>query len=198
MPRRQDRRGRSKWTDGHAAILPSVMLKSDAFRSLNGNSVRILLEMLTRYYGSNNGDLSLSLRDIAQLLRMSKSTASAAYSDLEAKGFLVCTSKGTFTRGDASTWRLTFRDAGPRQGRTDEWKIWKQPPRPARVRKEWGSWKIAARRAISEAAAKEFPGTESEPSHLNRVASPNQSAASPDNRFDLEPLIRRFSEPDRS
>lgn len=164
MANRQDKGGRSKWTEGHAAILSSVMLKSAAFRSLKGNSVRVLLELLTRYYGTNNGDLSLSLREIAEVLNMGKSTALEAYRDLEEKGFLVCTSKGTFTRGDASTWRLTFREVSLREGRTDDWKNWTPPPKAHKPRRTWSGRKVAALSAIKEAAAsKKFPGTETEP-----------------------------------
>jgi AraC-like DNA-binding protein len=162
MANRQDKRGRSKWPRGHCVVLPSSMVKSDAFRDLWGSSVRILLELMTRYFGNNNGDLSLSLDEAAAHLGMSKSTASAAFRDLQARGFLIKTSEGNFARGHAATWRLTF-NASKHSGSTDEWKQWIKPARAPKARKPWGGTKAKAVELVRQAAAaKTFSGTENE------------------------------------
>jgi DNA-binding transcriptional MocR family regulator len=132
--------GRSKKVE-QFALLPYDMLKSAAWRSLGGNTVRVLLELHTRFHGKNNGEVFLSLEEAASALSIGKATAHRAFKELEDRGFLVPTSQGTFKRGDASTYRLTFKPVKGKMGRTNEWKSWHAPERPPRVRKPHGKWK---------------------------------------------------------
>jgi hypothetical protein len=72
-------------------------------------SLYVELEML--YTGTNNGELFLSIRDAAMLLRTGARQARTAFQALEAGGFIRTTRKGSRTRrGEkrlASCWRLT-------------------------------------------------------------------------------------------
>jgi hypothetical protein len=72
-------------------------------------SLYIELEML--FTGSNNGELYLSTRDAAKLLRTGVRQARSAFHHLEAGGFIRATRKGSRTRrGEqrlATTWCLT-------------------------------------------------------------------------------------------
>ncbi|PZR89622.1 MAG: hypothetical protein DLM68_05860, partial [Hyphomicrobiales bacterium] len=107
---------------------------------------------------------TLSLDEAADKPGVSKSTASGAYRDLGEKGFLVKTSDGNFIRGHATTWRLTFRNAGKGQLPTDEWKGRIKPPGAPKKRKPWGGSKAKARELIRQVAAeKTLSGTENEP-----------------------------------
>ena len=172
MSRGHNQTGRSLNPNGHFALLPCAMLKSAAWRALGGNSVRVLLELMTRHIGpDNNGDLFLSLEEAADRLHIGKATALRAYRDLEEKGFLVKTSPGTFRKGDAATWRLTFKPAKGRVGTTDEWRRWQAPERPPRKRKPWGGWKKAAHERLTKGGdPKRFPGSNVEPIGRNTVS----------------------------
>jgi hypothetical protein len=178
VPRKHNRTGRSKNPDGDYALLPYSMLKSPAWRSLGGNTVRVLLELHTRFHGCNNGEVFLSLEEAAELLTMSKATALAALRELVAKGFLRETRKGGFIRGHATTYALTFKPTGrptgepPRQPvrRTDDWRNWTPPPaKPPKPRKAWG----ATKRDMPPAPEKTFPGAETERIAKNTVSKLN-------------------------
>jgi hypothetical protein len=168
VPNRQDRHGRSKWPNGHCAVLPCVVLKSAAFRNLGGSSVRILVELMTRDFGNNNGDISLSLDEAARLLSISKSTALSAFRDLVAKGILVKTSPGSFVRGHAATWRITFKAAGGKPS-TNEWKFFVGPEARRRSRRPWGNRKRELAEVHLGVKTKIFSGTPSERKQTDTV-----------------------------
>lgn len=121
--------GRSK--PGRFTALPHTLITSPAFRSLNGSSVKVFIELHDRYFGTNNGGLVLSLGDAAKLLHMSKATALRAFRELTEKGFLRCTSKGDWYMRRASTWALTHHGENGTKGppiATNEWHKWNQAP----------------------------------------------------------------------
>jgi predicted transcriptional regulator len=101
------------------------MAKSDAWRSLSGSAVKVYVELHTRFNGGNNGELSLSLDEAARLLRIGKATAQRAFAELEEKGFVRMTKRGTWYGRRATTYRLTSKPHGPNNP-TNEWKRWKR------------------------------------------------------------------------
>ena len=115
-----------------------ALAHSDAFRSLRGNSLKVLIELATRYNGTNNGDLSLSLDEAAKLLRIGKASAQRAFHELEAKGFVCLIKRGCWYGRRASTYRLTWKPHG-RNGPTNEWKKFQRPPEPKRRPKNQSS-----------------------------------------------------------
>ncbi|MBD1544892.1 helix-turn-helix domain-containing protein [Roseibium aggregatum] len=87
--------------------LPYSMTQHPIWRSLSGNAVRVFIEMRSRFNGSNNGKIRLSLDDGARTLGMGKETVRRAQQELERKGFIVKTKEGYFYGRQASEWRLT-------------------------------------------------------------------------------------------
>lgn len=102
------------YTKAHSAV----------WRSLGGPAVKVWVELRSRYNGTNNGDLSLSLDEAARLLHMSKSTAMRAFADLEDKGFLKMMQRGFWYGRKATTWAVTDR---PLHGHlaTHDYKHWR-------------------------------------------------------------------------
>ena len=111
-------------------MLKFEMARRAVFRTMSGEAVKVLIELWTRYNGSNNGDLSVSYMHAATLLAMSKTTAARAFRELEQRGFAIRTSPGHWYGRKAATWRLTmlhYRDALP----SHEYRRWQASGPPA-------------------------------------------------------------------
>lgn len=80
-----------------------------AWLSLSAAARALYVELLRRYNGHNNGQISLSVREAARLLHIAKDTASKAFKELEEKGFVKRNVCGSFNwkRRHATTWILT-------------------------------------------------------------------------------------------
>lgn len=90
------------------------LLDSPAWQSLPPAARALYIEMVKRYYGSNNGRIGMGVRDAAKLIGVSKDTALLAFRFLEDRGFIICTKRGAFSHKtcmDASEWRLTEYDS---------------------------------------------------------------------------------------
>jgi hypothetical protein len=89
-------------------------LKAPAWLSLSCQAKCLLIELMALYNGTNNGQLYMSVRTAATLLRTGTKQASAALRELQEKGFIRATRKGSMTRrGEerlATCWRLTEYD----------------------------------------------------------------------------------------
>ena len=107
------------------------LLDAPAWKSLPANARALYIELARRYNGSNNGRISYSVREAAQALRVSLSTASHLLRNLQDRGFIVCTKRGAFslkTTKDASEWRLTEYDSdAPVAHASKDFMRW-QPP----------------------------------------------------------------------
>ena len=120
-----DAKGRSKSQSQYLSI-PYIMAHSLAWRSLSGPAVKLYIELRSRYNGSNNGDLSVSLDEAARLLGLGKATVSRAFKELESKGFIKMNQPGEWYRRRATTYVVTdrpYNDHPPR----NTWQKWKQP-----------------------------------------------------------------------
>lgn len=120
--RRVNATGRSE-AKGQYVNLPYDMLLSPAWRSLGGSSARVWLLLRTRFSGGNNGRLTLSLEEAARLLHMGKATVLAAFTELEAKGFVVCTRRGQWYGRLASEWAVTDKGVNGEMP-TYAWRRW--------------------------------------------------------------------------
>ena len=69
--------------------------------------MKVYFELRTRYMGKNNGRLSLSLDEAKRLLKIGKTTASCALSELEEKGFIVMTKRGQWYGRQATEYAVT-------------------------------------------------------------------------------------------
>jgi DNA-binding transcriptional MocR family regulator len=110
------------------------LLKSPAWRSLPSNARAIYIEIAARYYGTNNGRISYSVRQAAEALHISKPTACRMLKLLQERGFIVCTKRGAFSRKtvrEASEWRLTEHNSDyPVAHATKEFMSWKPQEEP--------------------------------------------------------------------
>lgn len=101
-------------------------MQSPAYLQLSGDSTRLLLGIVARFNGHNNGEISMSVREAAKLLNCTPNTAGRRFKELQEKGFIALVIKGAFSMkaGQASIWRLTFhshRDTPP----TREYQAWR-------------------------------------------------------------------------
>ena len=157
---KHDKTGRSKNPDGQFIPLTYIMLKSDAWRRLNGNSVRVFLELHMRFNGANNGELFIGMDQIAARLGISKSTVSGAFKELQEKGFIVKVKDGKWVRGQAAEWRITNKPTNKLPA-TNDWKQWRKPLETIKKRKVYGSTKQKHLDYITK--KNQFSGTEIEP-----------------------------------
>ena len=110
---------------GQYAPLPYPMLKSEAWRGLSNNAVRVFLELHTRYNGSNNGKLVLSYAEAAKALGIGKAGVQRAYKQLTDRGLLALEAKGDWYGRKAHEWRLTYKPVQKAKGvspPTNEWR----------------------------------------------------------------------------
>lgn len=85
------------------------LLQSVAWSDLSANARALYVELAYRYRGTNNGRISLSVREAADRLRIGKDTAARAFAELQDAGFIKVTRQGFFhgpTR-QATLWELT-------------------------------------------------------------------------------------------
>lgn len=109
MPRKTDARtGRSKG-DAHHVRVYSWMIKLPVWHSLDGNAVKLYVELSSLYYGENNGEIYMSGREAARRLGVAENTARNALKELQSKGFIRPYVKGGFSRKQrhATQWILT-------------------------------------------------------------------------------------------
>lgn len=132
MPRKKphrgiDAKGRSKG-DGQYLPIPYTMAHCEAFRSLSGPALKVWVELRSRYNGANNGRVSLSYQNAADLLHMSKSTVGVAFVELREKGFVKLRRQGQWYGRLAAEYVLTdqsFEGNKP----TRDWQTWKPLPK---------------------------------------------------------------------
>jgi hypothetical protein len=108
MPRTHNKTGRSKKSPAFVQLF-HAMMKTKAWLQLTPQARSVYIELKARYNGINNGQISLSNREIVARCKMASATASRALQELEDMGFIEAVEKGRFTRKQrhASTWRLT-------------------------------------------------------------------------------------------
>lgn len=133
--RKTDKTGRS--VDEQYWNAPYSLLKSDAFRQLPSPSLKVFLELRSRFNGGNNGKITLSLDEAARLLCLSKSTANRAFQDLQERGFVKLRVRGKWYGRMASQWILTVCSLNG-QPPTNDWKQW-VPPKPVRAARKTAS-----------------------------------------------------------
>ena len=122
--RRVDKTGRSTGEARHVRLY-HWLTRSPAWCSLAAQSRAIYLEIAQRFYGINNGEISLSVREAARLVHVAKDTATKCFHELEAKGFIrrnVCGSFNWKAR-HATTWILTEHPFG-NQAATKDFMRW--------------------------------------------------------------------------
>jgi Helix-turn-helix domain len=104
---RADKKGRGKGT-GRFVQLHHYLLESAAWRSLSLSARCAFIEILQVYNGTNNGQLGMAVRYLAERLRCGKTTASRALEELEQKGFIGVQKVGVFGRPMGSEYYVTM------------------------------------------------------------------------------------------
>lgn len=97
------------------AGIPFVVLESEAYVSLSGSAVKLLMEFAFQYNGANNGNLYCTWEQMAQRGWKSKETLSNAKKELLGARFLCETQKGAMPN-KAAWYGLTWRDLGITDG----------------------------------------------------------------------------------
>jgi hypothetical protein len=113
------RRRRLRGTGERWVGLPHWLMNSPAFRSLPGDAVKLLLAVWQRHNGINNGEISYSCREAAEI-GLARSQAARMFDILIERGFLVIGRGSTFNNKKLSrTWRLTAEKRGPEKATKD-------------------------------------------------------------------------------
>lgn len=104
------------------------VLRCEAYRSMKALPRAVYMELRRRFNGSNNGKIVCSIREIVRECNCSKDAASAALKELQEKGFIKCTQKGSFhfKVPHAAMWALTEEELDGALP-TKEFMRWKQP-----------------------------------------------------------------------
>lgn len=114
--------------EGQYVPMPYALLKSAAWRSLSGAAVKVFLELHTRYNGSNNGNVRLSMNEATEALGIGKATAQRAFQELQDRGFIVLQQAGNWYHRQAHEWRLTTKATANARGHvspTNDWRNWR-------------------------------------------------------------------------
>ena len=93
--------------------LPYAVYDSPEFANLNSIDVAVLLLLIRKHNGHNNGRIALGVREAAGKCRCGKDSAQRALARLRQSGLVAITYKGHLVpeigRPDAATkWRLNF------------------------------------------------------------------------------------------
>ena len=117
------------------ASVPRYVIDTPAFKSLRGNSVKLLLLLASQYKGNNNGDLIITHSKYKSDFKSSQ-TMYAARDELEEKGFIATNAYGGMSCGGykvpslyALLWRPVddFLDLTKNQFRYTHLQIDKEP-----------------------------------------------------------------------
>jgi hypothetical protein len=99
----------TKYRDRPHARIYSAWVELPAWREASIAARCLLVEMLARYRPGENGRIEWSVRRVAEVLGVSKSTASTALIELETTGWIEVTRAGSFSRkGRASLYALAM------------------------------------------------------------------------------------------
>jgi hypothetical protein len=117
MPKKPGKRGPP---NGHFIMLPHAVYDSPEFKVLSPTDIAVLLLLIRKHNGRNNGAISLGLTEAATRCRCSRPTALRALNNLQGGGLLKLIHKGhavaQFGRPNvASRWRLNFVTEAPRK-----------------------------------------------------------------------------------
>jgi hypothetical protein len=114
-------------------------MESPAYRDLKPPARCLLDEFQLIYRPGRNGQLSISTRRAAELLRVSENTAKNAFYELVEHGFIALTKDEMFVQRMAREWRLTIEPSNGHEP-TDDWRKWAPGKPVARMfrKKSWG------------------------------------------------------------
>ncbi|MDR7039633.1 DNA-binding transcriptional MocR family regulator [Methylobacterium sp. BE186] len=107
--RKADSKGNSKKEPQHVRLY-EWLTESVAWRHLSTDARALYVLLKQKYRGMNNGRIILSVRQAAENLKISKTSAAKSFQELQALGFIEVVIRGAFNSrkdGRATEWRLT-------------------------------------------------------------------------------------------
>ena len=114
---------------GRFAGIPISVVKSDAYKSLSGNAVKLLTILACFYNSNNNGNLAITQSIIGEW--MTKNTMYSAKDELHKKGFIVINAYGgrsAWGRKLPSLYGLTFYPMNELEEKNGELRFAHYPP----------------------------------------------------------------------
>lgn len=106
MSRTRERmKGRRNFAGGFSMLVHDYF-QSEQYAKLSPRAVKLLIDLLCQYRGTNNGDLTTAWSVMRAVGWRSKDSLSAARHELEARGWIVKTRQGT--KRTATLYALTF------------------------------------------------------------------------------------------
>jgi hypothetical protein len=111
--------------------LHNWLLDSDAWLDLSSQARCVYIQLARRYFGTNNGRIGFSVREVEIECRISKNTASSAFNQLIEHGFIEAVTKGGFNRKmrHSTEWLLTeFRNDVTKELPKKSFMKWRQNP----------------------------------------------------------------------
>ena len=120
-------KGRSKRDAKHVRMY-WWLLDSAAYRHLSCYGRALLVEFIYRHNGENNGTITMSVREAAELMGVALNTAVNALAELQDKGFIRPAKPGSFNlkRRHATEWTMTMYAVGDAKP-TKDFMQWKPP-----------------------------------------------------------------------
>lgn len=103
--------------------LKNYMVGHVSWKQLHPGARVIYIELRKRFNGINNGEISLSYREAADVALCGKDTARRHLNQLIEHGYIKVANKGHFRNRWATTWILT-NESYANQAPTDEWVKW--------------------------------------------------------------------------
>lgn len=102
------KRGRDGPGAPNFAQLFHYMLDCEALRYASPPAVKVLLRLVKRFNGSNNGRIAMSVRQAAAECDLAFNTVRRALAELQEKGFIAIATPGGFSLKDrhATEWHL--------------------------------------------------------------------------------------------
>ncbi|WP_269900286.1 hypothetical protein [Paenalcaligenes faecalis] len=133
---KRQQKARHERDGGRFVALPYSVLDSEAFKSLTGQQIKLLIDIAMQFGGNNNGRLSASWRYLSEDRGWtSKSPIRPALTVLEERGLIFCTRVGRFPSVPAwyaVTWRPLHHhsdmDCGEQALPRGSYIHWKSPP----------------------------------------------------------------------
>lgn len=110
---------------------------TDAWKSLSGNAIKVLIALVRLDDGKKNGQIYFSDRQASFETGLARNTCIKVLRELSEKGFLRIVEKGHFDRKvrHATVWRYTWQAVPGLSGPTRDFEKWKRPNNKTRDQK---------------------------------------------------------------
>ena len=95
-------------------MLDRELVRGDTFVALSSHATRLLIAIVDKHNGKNNGNIPYSVAEAMRWLHCWDKTATKAFQELIAADLIEMTAKASFTNkvgaaeGKATKWRLKF------------------------------------------------------------------------------------------